>query len=85
MLETARTLGLDVPPSLLDARRRGDRVMKRREFVQPSRRRGGNVAACGARAANRARCGGLACSKAWPRTIPKDRIALKRCSMRSNN
>ena len=31
--ETARMLGLTVPPTLLARRRRGDRVMKRREFI----------------------------------------------------
>ena len=31
--ETARMLGLTVPPSLLSTRRRGDRVMTRREFI----------------------------------------------------
>ena len=31
-LQTAKTLGLDVPPTLLASRRRGDR-MKRREFI----------------------------------------------------
>ena len=31
-LKTAKTLGLEIPPQLLGARRRGDR-MKRREFI----------------------------------------------------
>ena len=30
---TARALGLTVPPGLLDRRRRGDRMMRRREFI----------------------------------------------------
>ena len=32
-LKTAKALGLDVPPTLARPRRRGDRVMKRREFI----------------------------------------------------
>ena len=31
--ETARMLGLDVPPTLLATRRRGDRMITRREFI----------------------------------------------------
>ena len=48
-LTTAKALGLDNPPTLLAARRRGDR-MKRARVHHAARRRGG-VAARGARAA----------------------------------
>ena len=48
--ETARMLGLTVPPTLLATRRRGDR-MKRARVHHAARRRGGGVAARGARAA----------------------------------
>ncbi len=52
-LKTAKALGLDVPPTAARPRRRGDRVMKRREFITLARRRG-CVAARGACAAARA-------------------------------
>ena len=32
-LKTAKTLGLEIPPKTARARRRGDRMMTRREFI----------------------------------------------------
>ena len=51
--QTARMLGLTVPPTLLATRRRGDR-MKTARVHHAARRRGGGVAARGAGAAGRA-------------------------------
>ena len=49
-LKTAKALGLDVPSTLLAARRRGDR-MRTARVHHAARRCGGGVAACGAGAA----------------------------------
>ena len=51
-LKTAKALGLEVPSVAARPRRRGDRMSERREFITLARRRGGGVAACGARAAS---------------------------------
>ncbi len=50
-LKTAKALGLEVPRDAARARRRGDRVSNRREFITLARRGGCRVAARGARAA----------------------------------
>ena len=49
-LETAKALGLDIPPTAARPRRRGDR-MRAARVHHAARRRGGGVAARGARAA----------------------------------
>ena len=67
-LQTARSLGLDIPPDAARHRRRGDRV-RRREFFR-SRRRGGGVAAAASRAVEQT--GGMtvsASSSEQPRAI----------------